>query len=292
MRAVVLVLIGSTGVQVSAAIAMGMFDSLGVISTSTLRLLMAAIVLCIIFRPRLRGRTRGQWMSIGLYGIAMATMNIFHYLAFSRIPLGIATTIEFLGPCIVALAASRRVREGMLALVAFAGVALITGLGGPFDTLGVMFAGAAATSLALYTVLAARVGQSDAGMSGMALSVAFGAILTLPISAPTIPHVMPSQWGLLVLSALLGTALAFTVDTMAGKLTSARVIGVLFACDPMVGTLVGALLLGQALTLPALAGIVMVVAAGAGIVWFAGGNRDEPGAVGPPGVEPPRTGGP
>lgn len=103
----------------------------------------------------------------------------------------------------------------------------------------------------------------------MALSVVVAVVLTAPLSVPAIPRVELHEWGLLLLSALLAPALAFTVDTMAGRLTSARVIGVLFAFDPVMGTLVGALLLGQILTLPALAGIALVVVAGTGIVWFA-----------------------
>lgn len=270
LRAVILVFIGATGVQLSAAIALGMFDSLGVLSTSSLRLLIAAVALLLIFRPRLRGRSGREWAAIVLYGFAMASMNIFLYLAIDRIPLGIATTIDFLGPCLVALLASRRLGEVVLAFVAFGGVALIAGLGGPIDALGLVFAGCAAVCMGLYTLLAARVGQSSGGLPSVALSVAFAALITLPLSVPTVPEVSAPQWGMLLLSALLGTALAFTVDTMAGRWTSARVIGVLFAFDPLVGTLVGALLLGQVLTAPALLGIGLVVAAGAGIVWMAG----------------------
>lgn len=270
MRAVLLVLAGSVGVQLSAALSIGLFEPLGVIPTSGLRLLIAAVILCAIFRPRLRGRSRAEWVGIGLYGVAMATMNIFLYLAIDRIPLGIATTIDFLGPCLVALAGSRRLRDGLLALAAFAGVALIAGLGGPLDPVGLLFAVAAGASFGGYTLLAPRIGKSDGGLGGLALSVAFAAVLTLPVSLPALPNVGLQHWGVLAVSALLGMALAFTVDTLAGKLTSARVIGVLFAFDPVVGTLVGAIWLDQAITVPALLGMALVISAGAGIVWFAG----------------------
>lgn len=270
VRAAILVLIGAVGVQTSAAISMTLFEPLGIMQTSTLRLFLAAIVLLAIFRPRLSGRTAREWASIALYGVAMASMNIFLYLAIAKIPLGIATTIDFLGPCLVALLASRRISEGVFAVTALAGVALIAGLGGPLDPLGLVFAAAAGASFGLYTLLAARVGQSTGGLSSMSLSVAIAAIVTLPISAPTMLSVTAPEWAILLISALLGTVLAFTVDTIAGRLTSARVIGVFFAFDPVVGTLVGAILLGQTLSIPALAGIVLVVASGAAIVWLAG----------------------
>jgi len=284
IRAVLLVLTGSIGVQISSAFAYGLFDEVGVLGTSGLRLSIAAILLVIIFRPSLRGRSRSAWAGILLYGIAMAAMNILLYLAIDRVPIGVATTIDFLGPCVVALMASRRLREAALALLAFAGVALIAGLGGPFDGLGLMFAALGGAGFGLYTLLAARIGKNDGGLRDMTLSVVIAAILTLPLGVPAIPDVNAEGWVVLVASALLGVALAFVVDTMAGRLTSARVIGVLFAFDPVVGTVVGALWLGQGLTAAALLGIVLVVLAGGGIVWSAGRRRldavAEPGAHG------------
>lgn len=270
VRAVFLVLVGSLGVQISSALAYGLFDTVGAVGTSTLRFVIAAVLVVAIFRPSLRGRGAREWLSIVLYGITMAASNVLLYMAFDRIPLGIATTIDFLGPCLVALAASRRPREGGLALLAFVGVALIAGLGGPLDPLGLVFAALAGSAFAGYTILAASVGKSAGGMQNMALSVVVAAVVSLPFALPAVPRVEPAHWVPLALSALLGTALAFTVDTLAGRLTSARVIGVLFAFDPVIGTIIGAVWLGQDLTLPALLGIGLVVIAGAGIVWFAG----------------------
>lgn len=272
VRAMILVLIGATGVQLSAVFAVGLFEPLGVLGTSSLRLTIAAVILLIIFRPRLRGRSRTEWAGIVVYGIAMAAMNAMLYLAVDRLPLGIATTLDFLGPCAVALFASRRIREGLLAVVALLGVALIAGFGGPLDPLGIVFGLLAGAAFGLYTLLAARVGQSGAGLQGVALSVVVAAILTLPFSVPTVPRIELPHLVPLVASALLGTALAFSVDTLAGRLTSARVLGVFFAFDPVVGTIVGALFLGQILSPIALSGVVLVVVAGAGIVWFAGSD--------------------
>lgn len=273
IRAVILVLVGSLGAQFSAVIAMGLFEPLGVLPTSSLRMLISAIILLALFRPKLP-RTGAEWLPILVFGVAMATSNLFLYLALDRIPFGVATTIEFLGPCLVALTVSRSIRDGLLAVAAFVGVALIAGIGGPFDPIGLMFAGFAGISFALYTIFAARVGKSTGGLTNVALALAVAAILTMPFSAPAIPHVEPAAWGLLALSALLGTALPFTVDTLAGKLTSARVIGVLFAFDPVISTILGAIILAQIISVSALAGMALVIAAGAGLVWFAGSGRN------------------
>ena len=282
LRAAILVLIGAAGVQSSAAISISLFEPLGILQTSTTRLLVAAAILLIIFRPRIKGRAPREWFGIVIYGVTMAALNIFMYLAIDRVPLGVVSTIAFLGPCLVALLASRKVSEGLLALAALAGVALIAGLGGPFDLIGLLFAGAMAVSLGLYTLFAAKVGQSVGGLPSMALSVAVAALITLPISVPTIPTATAPQWGLILLSVMLGTALAFTADTLAGRLTSARVLGVFFAFDPLMGTLVGAIFLGQTLSLSTLSGIALVVAAGAGIVWSAGRRGGTSQASPPP----------
>jgi len=266
------VAVGSASVQVSSVLAASLFAALGPFATSGLRFLLAAVLLLIVFRPRLRGRSRSQWVGIVAYGVAMAAMNVSLYAAIDRIPLGIAVTLDFLGPCAVALAASRHWRESLCALAAFGGVLLISlGPGGYFDPLGYGFALAAAAFFGLYTVMASRVGKSDGGLGDLALSVSVGAVLTLPLSLPRLAgHAPgPGQWGLLAASAVLGVALTFTMDTLAGRAADARVVGTFFALDPVFGSVAGWLFLGQGLTASAAAGIALVAAAGAAIVWLA-----------------------
>ena len=285
VRAVLLVTAGSIAVQFSAVLAYGLFDTLGPASTSTLRVLVAAIALLAVVRPSPRGRTRREWTSILIYGASMAAIIIFLYLAIARIPLGIAMTINFLGACAVALFGARRIRDAALAIVALVGVALIAGLGGPLDPLGLLFAACSASGVAIYTLFAARVGQTGAGLSGVTIAITVAAVLTLPISLPGIHLIEPHQWLPLIVSGLCTPALSFTADTIAGRLTSARVIGVLFAFDPVMGAIFGALLLGQALAPPSIIGIVLIVAAGTGIIWFAG-RPPGPGIVPGPGGLP------
>lgn len=278
IRAVLLLVLGATVTQFSSIIAMQLFNDLGVLGTSGLRMALAAVVLLLVFRPKVRGRTMAEWLPIVAFGASMAAGNICIYFAIDRIPLGVATTIDFLGPCIVALFASRSVMEGVLALVAFAGVVLIAGFGGPFDTLGLLFAGGAGLSFGLYTLLAVRVGKSIGGVSDVALAVLAAAVLTLPFSVPAGIAAEPGQWLMLLGSAILGTAIPYSVDTLAGKLTSARIVGVLFAFDPVVGTILGLLVLGQVISASALVGMLLVILAGAGIVWFSGKGAESPDA--------------
>ncbi|WP_394159526.1 EamA family transporter [Galactobacter valiniphilus] len=265
------VALGSSALQVSSVIAAGLFAALGPFETSGLRLLIAAVLLLIVFRPRLRGRSRADWFGIVGYGVAMAAMNACLYAAIDRIPLGIAVTLDFLGPCVVALAASRHVREALCALGAFVGVLLISlGPGGYFDPLGYAFALGGAVFFGLYTVMASRVGKADGGLGDLALSVGVAAVLTLPFSLPHLASVTAPQWGLLAVSAVLGVAFTFTMDTLAGRVADARVVGTWFALDPVLGSLAGLLFMSQALTWSAGAGIVLVAASGALLVWVAG----------------------
>ncbi|QAY62997.1 EamA family transporter [Xylanimonas allomyrinae] len=286
-RAAGLVLIGSAGIQTSSALSATLFDSLGSAPVSALRMAMAAVVLLAAFRPRLGGRTRPQWTGIVVYGAAMALMNLSLYAAIERIPLGVAVTLDFLGPCVVALLGSRRVREGLGALVALGGVALISaGPGGYFDLAGYLFGLGAGAAFAVYTICADTVGKSDAGLGDLALSVTVAAVVTLPVSLTHAAAVTSPQWGVLAVSAVVGVVVPYTVDTVAGRITSARVIGTLFAIDPAMGALLGWLLLGEALTPSATTGIVLVSAAGALVVWAAGRSDERDPAARVPGPPP------
>lgn len=273
LQAMGLIALGSLGIQTSSALSAGLFGALGPASVSSLRLALAAAVLLVVLRPRLRGRSRTQWTGIVVYGVAMAAMNLSLYAAIDRIPLGVAVTLEFLGPCAVALLASRHLREGLCAVAALVGVGLISGPGGAFDLAGYAFALAAAVFFALYTVFADRVGKADDGLSGLALSVTVAALVALPWGTGRVAEVTAGQWGVLAASAVIGVVVPYSVDTVAARLTSARVVGTLFSIDPAMGALVALVVLGQSTGPAAVAGIAVVSLAGALLVAVSGRDR-------------------
>ncbi|MGP5587411.1 EamA family transporter [Glutamicibacter sp. BW77] len=269
-RAALFVLVGSIGVQSSSAISASMFASLGSPAVSSLRLALAAVVLWLFLRPTLRGRNRANWSAIIFYGVVMAAMNLLLYKAIEHLPLGIAVTLDFLGPAVVALVFSRRLREAVWALLALAGVILIAGPGGHFDAVGFAFGLGAGLCFALYTLLAEKVGKADdSSVSSLALSVSIAALVSLPFGTPKVAEVSAPQWGLLALSGVIGVAIPYLVDTLAARISSARVVGTLFAIDPAMGTLIGWLILGEQLGWLSLLGILCVALAGAGVTWFA-----------------------
>jgi inner membrane transporter RhtA len=285
--ATVCVLFGSAGIQVSAALAEGLFGRLPIPAVSGFRMAVAAVVLLLLTRPRLRGRSRSAWLGIVLYGVAMAAMNVLFYHAVQRIPLGVAVTLEFCGPLAVAAVGARGAQR-LLPVLTLVGVALVAGPQGDLDPVGVLAGLGAAAAFGGYTVLAGRVGDDDSGLGGLALSVAVGAVLLAPFSVPSVPLIEGGDVLPLVASGLLGVAMAFSLDFLAVRLTSPRVAGTLFAIDPVMGALVGATLLGDRLTGWMLGGILLVVASGAAVIWLSGraagpvtpeGEVDELGVV-------------
>ncbi len=270
------VIIGSISIQISSVLASGVFAVAGPLATSGLRLWLAAFLLLAIARPRIRRLDSRAWSGILLYGAAMAAMNVLLYSALERIPLGLAVTLEFLGPLAVASLGAKGLIDRCLPVLTLAGVAAAAGVQTEPDGFGVLFGLGAAVAFGTYTLMAGRVGQDSAGIQGLALSVGVAALLLSPFSLPAVPKLDTADWVAVLISALLGVALAYTLDFLATKLTSPRVVGTLFAVDPAAAAVVGALALGQELPVSAVAGIGLVIASGAAIIWRSGRTSTTP----------------
>ena len=266
----VLLMLGSVvSLQVGAALAITLFDRIGSAATSSLRLSMAAAVLLVLARPRVRAWTCAQWWSVTLFGLALGGMNWMFYEAISRIPLGLAVAIQFLGPLGLAAVLSRRWREGGWVLLALSGV-LLFGLqdvaGTKLDPIGIAVAVVAAAFWALYVLAGGRVAGAGVGFGGLAIATAVAALVTLP--AGVLSGGLGSvDGGVLVVGAgvaLLATVIPYSLEFAAlGRLSSVT-FSVLLALEPAAAGLAGALLLGQSMTVATWLAIALVVAAGAG----------------------------
>lgn len=249
MACAVLILGASLCIQLSAAIVKGLFATVGTVGVSGLRMGIAAVVLLVLTRPVLPGRSRREWAAIVLYGAAMAAMNVLFYNTVANVPLGIAVTLEFLGPFFVAFFGTRIRWESVFPLAALAGVALISDPTGGMTAKGLGYGLGAAVPFGGYPVLAGYVGRASSGFSGLALSVTVGALLLSPFSLAAAPRVVGTgEWLLLAASGTIGVAIAFSLTYTATRLTSPRVTGTLLAVDPAMGALIGALVLDQRLT--------------------------------------------
>ncbi|WP_421083305.1 EamA family transporter [Rothia nasimurium] len=270
--ALLLILTGSLGIQISAAIVSDLFTQVGPTQVAALRALVAAIVLWMIVRPNPLALRRADLTQVLVYGLVLTLMSICFYNAVHHIPLGVAVTFEYLGAFIVALLGVRRLRDGLMALFALLGVVMIAGptIAGDSNPIGFIWALGSAASMAGYTIYSARMGSGSAatsGLKGTTMSLAFSALIQLPLSLPATTGLDGAAWGKLALSAIVGVALAYSADNIAGQLTSAGVIGVLFAIDPVVGAAVGTLMLHEILSPWSYAGILLIAGSGAYIVW-------------------------
>lgn len=241
-----LVLLGIVSVQVGAAVAKQLFTVAGAAGTVTLRLVVAALVLVVIWRPSLR-MDRRTLLVVVTYGVVLAVMNLCFYAALARIPLGAAVTIEFLGPLAVAVAGSRRWLDGLWVLLAGVGVVLLTRVQGGLALSGVLFALAAGACWAAYILVTAKLGSKTSDGKGLALAMVVGAVVALPFgvsSAGTAmldPVVLAAGFAV----ALMSSVIPYSLELEALRRMPPRVFGILMSLEPAVAALAGLLLLGE-----------------------------------------------
>ena len=263
-----LVLLGIASVQLGAGFAKKLFEELPPSAVVTLRLATSSIVLVLISRPLLRAGARrwrrGDLAVAGAFGVTLATMNYSIYESFSRIPLGIAVTIEFLGPLGVAVAFSRRWIDLLWVGLAAAGVALLTlDDSGAVTAVGVAFALLAAAAWAGYILLSAETGRRFPGSSGLALASVAATMLVLPVGITTGGTGLLRPDVLLIGAAigLLSSVIPYTFELEALRRMPARVFGILMSLEPAVAALVGLVILGEMLDLREWTAIGCVVVA-------------------------------
>lgn len=259
-------LVAIASVQCGSAIAKTLFDDAGPGGIVALRIVFAALVLGLLWRPRVRGHTREDWLLVALFGVALAGMNLSFYEALDRIPLGIAVTIEFCGPLAVAVAGSRRALDGVWVVMAGAGIVLLARGGGGVEVAGVLFALLAAAFWAAYILLSVRAGRAFPGGSGLALAMAVGAALVLPFGVAEsgadllVPSVLLAGFGV----ALLSSAIPYSLELEALRRMPSRVFGILMSLEPAMAALAGFVILGQGLAVRQIMAIALVGAASAG----------------------------
>ena len=270
-----LVLTGAVSVQAGAGIAARLFDQVPPAAVTTLRLWAAALIMLAVGgRGAARAvaglARRGAWRDAAAtcaFGIALAFMNFAIYQAFARIPLGIAVTIEFLGPLAVAVAGARRLASLAWVGLAAAGVLLLAkGSGGQLNLAGVAFALLAAAGWAGYIVLSRATGQRLAGPSGLVIAMCVAAVL---VTAPGVVAGAPQMFRPEVLATgvaigLLSSVIPYWLEFEALRRVPARVFGVWMSMQPAVAALIGLAMLGQRLSPAEWAGICCVAVASGG----------------------------
>jgi inner membrane transporter RhtA len=292
----VLVLTGIVSVQVGAGLAARLFSQVPPTAVTGLRLWTAALLLAVLGARGLRREITGlirrrAWTDAAVvvaFGLTLAVMNYSIYQAFARIPLGIAVTVEFLGPLAVAVAASRRVLDLAWVALAGAGVALLSQAGDPVPAAtvhapggatlaglnvdGLLFALAAAVSWAVYILLSAATGRRFPGSSGLTLAMAVAALAVTPagLVAGGRSLLRPSVLGIGAAIGLLSSIIPYSLELEALRRVPAKVFGIWMSVEPAVAALVGLVMLGQSLSLAEWGAIGCVTVASAGAALSAG----------------------
>jgi inner membrane transporter RhtA len=276
-----LVLAAVVSVQFGGALAATLVPVIGAPGSVTLRLLFAALVLGAVARPRLRGHTGSAWLTVVAFGLALGLMNLAFYASLARLPIGVAVTIEFLGPLTLATVLSRRVRDLGAVLAAGAGVVLISqALSVPLaslDWVGLGLAAAAGACWAAYILLSGRTGAQFESLDGLALAMGVALVVVAPFGLATAPQWTPEVVAKGLGIALLSSVLPYSLELMALRRLSARVFGVLLSLEPAAAALAGLLVLDQRLTPTQLVGMALVVLASA--LVMGAGQRKDPAAA-------------
>jgi inner membrane transporter RhtA len=263
-----MLVLGSIGsVQIGAAWATTIFHQVGDSGACLLRLVSACVVMLALTRPRLRSLSRRQWVTACALGLVLGAMNLTFYHAISRIPLGTAVTIEFVGPLLVALGGSRRVRDLVWAALAAGGIiALCQGVTHGTSAEGLILAGVAGLLWAGYILLQARLGRAFSDSSGLALAMSVAAIVALPfgVAQGSAKLLVPGTLAIGVAVGMLSSAIPYSLELKALRRLSTATFGVLMSLEPAVAALAGAIVLAQTITFRDGVGIALVVAASLG----------------------------
>jgi inner membrane transporter RhtA len=270
--ATLLVLIGIASVQVGSAVARGVFDDLGAAGITLLRLALGSLLLLVVLRPRVRTWSRQAWRAAALLGVVMGAMNLVFYLSIRTVPLGVAVTVEFLGPLLLALVQTRRWIDVGWALLAAGGVVLL-GIDTTSDIplSGLALALIAGLCWAGYILASALVGRTLPGTDGLPVALAVGTLIALPFGASGASEVFDRPALLLpaFAVAVLSSVIPYGAELSALRRIPTRVFGILMSLEPAAAAIAGLVVLDQRLHTREIAALLMVSAASVGVTFAA-----------------------
>lgn len=262
----VLVALAVVSVQFGGAFAATLIPTVGAGGTVLLRLLFAGALLAVFVRPR-PPRTREEWRALSLFGLVLGAMNLTFYASLAHLPIGVAVTIEFIGPLGLAVATSRRARDLAAAAVAAIGVVLISeALEAPLTTLpwtGLALAFTAGLCWAGYILASRRAGALFPGLDGIALAMVVALVAVTPFGIGSVPSWTWPVVGVGLAVAVMSSVVPYSLELVALRRMAPGVFGVLLSTEPAAAALGGLLVLGQRLSGTQLAGMALVVLASA-----------------------------
>ncbi len=262
-----LVIVGILSVQFGAGVAKSVFDEVTPTTLVWLRLAASAVVLVLVARPRWTGRSRADWLTVVGFGASLGLMNWAIYQSFARIPLGVAVTIEFIGPLSLAVVGSRRRLDLVWVLLAGTGV-LLLGVGpARLSVAGVLFALLAGVAWAAYIVSSSRTGQRWAGLDGLSMASVVAVALLTPALLGTGGGGEVLDLRILALGALVGllsSVVPYSCELVALRTLRTATFGILMSLEPAAAALAGILVVGEVLSVTQWLAVLCVIAASVG----------------------------
>lgn len=261
------VLLAIISVQCGAAIAKTLFPAIGAAGTASIRIGVSAIILLLAYRPNLKQITPNQWKIVVPYGLSLGAMNLIFYLAIERIPIGLAVTLEFVGPLLVAIIGSKRLIDYCWVLLAAIGIALIAPWNNSsIDLIGVIYALLAGALWAAYIVLGGKVSKIMNGGQAVSTGMLFAAILILPFGfyENGLANLTPKLFGMGIALALLSSAIPFTLEMKALGQLPPRTFSILMSLEPAAASVCAFIFLQEHLSFYQILAVVCVVIASAG----------------------------
>ena len=258
--------------QVGAGIGAHAFPMIGPAGVVAVRQLVAAAVLLPVARPPFHRFTWRQWWPVLLLGAATAVMNICLYVAIERIGLGLAVTLEFLGPLAVALLGSRARRDVLCGLAAGLGVFILVMPGPTSDFVGIAIGMAGAAGWAAYILLNRVAGQRLPGLQAPAAATLVSLVFYLPVAAYLASKGAFAGPALLysVIAGVLCSVIPYAADFIALRHLPAGFFSVFMSINPILAALSGTVVLGQILVLHEWLGMALIVVTNAVAIWLAG----------------------
>ncbi len=262
-----LIVIAVISVQIGAATAKQLFDVAGPSGVVFLRTVLAAVIFTVLWRPTVRGLSRTAYIQMAGYGVVIALNMLCFYAAINLIPLGIAVAIAFAGPLGVAVLSSRKVTDVLWIMLAGVGIILLS----PFtnttlNPLGIGLAVLTALMWGLYVVLTKRMGSVAHGNTVLTIGMWIAALVALPFGIGGAVAVLndPTLIVVSLVVAVLSSAIPFGLEYQALQRMSAYSAGLLLSLEPVVATIIGFVVLHEALDVREVLGVLLVTIAAIG----------------------------
>ena len=217
---------------------------------------------------------KGELKTLASLGALFAVSSITYYQSFRFMDAGIASTILFVYPVMVAVIMATFFKESVTLstvsaiILALLGIGLLYrgGEGATLSTMGIILVMLSSLSYAVYIVI---VNQSSIRMSSLKLTfyvllICMMCLLAYSFTSPDLHLQLPPSpraWFYACWLGLVPTILSLVLMTIAVHEVGATPTAIMGALEPLTAVAIGVLLFGESLTPRLMTGIVFILLA-------------------------------